>query len=125
VILKRSFGATLSETLYAAEYIASSGNTNIAIMERGIRTFETWTRATLDISAVPLLKLESHLPVIVDISHSAGRRDLAIPLAKAAKAVGADGIMVEGHPNPPVAMSDAKQQLSIPEFNALMDELAD
>lgn len=125
VILKRSFGATLSETLYAAEYIASSGNTNIAIMERGIRTFETWTRATLDISAVPLLKLESHLPVIVDISHSAGRRDLAIPLAKAAKAVGADGIMVEVHPNPPVAMSDAKQQLSIPEFNALMDELAD
>jgi len=123
VILKRSFSATLKELLYAAEYIASSGNPNIILMERGIRTFEPWTRNTLDISAVPLLQQETHLPVIVDISHSAGRRDIAVPLAKAAKAVGADGLMVEVHPNPPVAMSDAKQQLSIPEFNKLMDAL--
>lgn len=123
VILKRSFGATLKELVYAAEYIVSSGNPNVILMERGVRTFEQWTRATLDISAVPLLKMETHLPVIVDISHSAGRRDIAIPLAKAAKAVGADGLMVEVHPNPPVAMSDAKQQLSIPEFHTLMDAL--
>jgi 3-deoxy-7-phosphoheptulonate synthase/chorismate mutase len=123
VILKRSFGATMKELIYAAEYIVSSGNPNVILMERGVRTFEQWTRNTLDISAVPLLKMETHLPVIVDISHSAGRRDIAIPLAKAAKAVGADGLMVEVHPNPPVAMSDAKQQLSIPEFHALMDAL--
>lgn len=123
VILKRGLSATLKELLFAAEYIASSGNPNIILMERGIRTFSDWTRNTLDISAVPLLKMETHLPVIVDISHSAGRRDIAIPLAKAAKAVGADGLMVEVHPNPPVAMSDAKQQLSIPEFHKLMDEI--
>jgi len=123
VILKRNFGANLKEFIYAAEYIVSSGNPNVILMERGIRTFSDWTRNTLDISAVPLLKMETHLPVIVDISHSAGRRDIANPLGKAAKAVGADGLMVEVHPNPPVAMSDAKQQLSIPEFHNLMDAL--
>lgn len=123
VILKRGLAATLEEFLYAAEYIVSSGNPNVVLIERGIRTFEKWTRNTLDVGGVAVLKLESHLPVIVDISHSAGRRDIAIPLARVAKAVGADGLMVEVHPNPPVAMSDAKQQLSIPEFNALMDEL--
>lgn len=123
VILKRGLAATLEEFLYAAEYIVSSGNPNVILIERGIRTFEKWTRNTLDVGGVAVLKLESHLPVIVDISHSAGRRDIAIPLARVAKAVGADGLMVEVHPNPPVAMSDAKQQLSIPEFNALMDEL--
>lgn len=123
IILKRGLSATMEEFVYAAEYIASSGNPNIILIERGIRTFEKWTRNTLDISAVAVLKLETHLPVVVDISHSAGRRDIAIPLAKAAKAVGADGLMVEVHPNPPVAMSDAKQQLSIPEFHKLMDEL--
>jgi 3-deoxy-7-phosphoheptulonate synthase/chorismate mutase len=123
VILKRSFAATMEEFLYAAEYIVSSGNPNVILMERGIRTFEKWTRNTLDISAVAVLKLETHLPIIVDVSHSAGRRDIAIPLAKAAQAVGADGLMVEVHPNPPVAMSDAKQQLSIPEFHELMEAL--
>jgi 3-deoxy-7-phosphoheptulonate synthase/chorismate mutase len=123
VILKRHFAATLKEFIYAAEYIASSGNPNIILMERGIRTFETWTRNTLDISAVPLLKMETHLPIIIDVSHSGGRRDLVIPLAKIAKASGADGLMVEVHPNPSVAMSDAKQQLSIPEFHKMMDEL--
>ncbi|MBZ0303067.1 MAG: bifunctional 3-deoxy-7-phosphoheptulonate synthase/chorismate mutase [Anaerolineae bacterium] len=125
VILKRSMGATIQDFLYAAEYIVASGNPNVILIERGIRTFETWTRNTLDISAIALLKQESHLPVVGDISHSAGRRDIAIPLAKAVKAVGADGLMFECHPNPPVAMSDAKQQLSIPEMHALLDEITD
>lgn len=123
VLLKRGFGATLKEFIYAAEYIAASGNPNIILMERGIRTFSQWTRNTLDISAVPLLQMETHLPVVVDISHSAGRRDIANPLGRVAKASGADGLMVEVHPNPPVAMSDAKQQLSIPEFHVLLDEI--
>jgi 3-deoxy-7-phosphoheptulonate synthase/chorismate mutase len=125
VILKRGAGATLEEFLYAAEYIVSSGNPNVILIERGIRTFEKATRNTLDIGGVAVLKLESHLPVIVDISHSAGRRDIAKPLARVAKASGADGLMVEVHPNPPVALSDAKQQLTIPEFHALMDEISD
>jgi 3-deoxy-7-phosphoheptulonate synthase / chorismate mutase len=123
VILKRGLSATLEEFLYAAEYIVSSGNSNVILIERGIRTFEKWTRNTLDIGGVAVLKLETHLPVVVDISHSAGRRDIALPLARVAKASGADGLMVEVHPNPPVAMSDAKQQLYIHEFHALMDEL--
>jgi len=121
VILKRGLAATLEEFLYAAEYIVSSGNPNVILIERGIRTFEKATRNTLDIGGVAVLKLESHLPIIVDISHSAGRRDIAIPLARVAKASGADGLMVEVHPNPPVAMSDAKQQLYIPQFHAVMD----
>jgi 3-deoxy-7-phosphoheptulonate synthase/chorismate mutase len=123
VVLKRHFGATIKEFIYAAEYIASEGNGQILLMERGIRTFETSTRNTLDIGAVPILQKETHLPVIVDISHSAGRRDLANPFARIAKASGADGLMVEVHPNPSVAMSDAKQQLSIPQFKTLMAEL--
>lgn len=123
IILKRGLSATLEEFLYAAEYIVSSGNPNVILIERGIRTFERWTRNTLDIGGVAVLKLESHLPVVVDISHSAGRRDIAVPLARVAKASGADGLMVEVHPNPPVAMSDAKQQLTIKQFNELMDAL--
>lgn len=123
VILKRGFGNTVDEFIYAAEYIVSSGNPNVILMERGIRTFEKITRATLDIGAVAVLKLETHLPIIVDISHSAGRRDIAVPLARVAKASGADGLMVEVHPNPPVAMSDSKQQLYIPQFHEVMDEL--
>jgi len=125
VILKRGAGATLEEFLYSAEYIVSSGNPNVILIERGIRTFEKWTRNTLDIGGVAVLKLETHLPVIVDISHSAGRRDIANPLARVARASGADGLMVEVHPNPPVAMSDAKQQLTIPEFNAMMDQIVE
>lgn len=125
VILKHSFGATMEEFLYAAEYIVSSGNPNVILIERGIRTFEKWTRATLDIGAVAALKLETHLPVIIDISHSAGRRDIAVPMARAAKAVGADGLMVEVHPNPPVAMSDSKQQLYLHQFHELMDSLGE
>jgi 3-deoxy-7-phosphoheptulonate synthase/chorismate mutase len=123
VILKRGLAATLEEFLYAAEYIVSSGNPNVILIERGIRTFERSTRNTLDIGGVAVLKLESHLPVIVDISHSAGRRDIAIPLARVAKVSGADGLMVEVHPNPPLALSDAKQQLTIPQFNDMMDAL--
>jgi 3-deoxy-7-phosphoheptulonate synthase/chorismate mutase len=123
VLLKRGFGNTVEEFLYAAEYIVSSGNPNVMLIERGIRTFEKVTRATLDIGAVAVMKLETHLPIIVDISHSAGRRDIAIPLARVAKASGADGLMVEVHPNPPVAMSDSKQQLYIHQFNEMMDAL--
>ncbi|MDQ7025609.1 MAG: bifunctional 3-deoxy-7-phosphoheptulonate synthase/chorismate mutase [Anaerolineae bacterium] len=123
VILKRHFAAKLQEFLYAAEYIMSEGNHQVILMERGIRSFDTWTRNTLDISAVPLLKKESHLPVIVDISHSAGRRDIANPLARVAVASGADGLMVEVHPNPDVAMSDAKQQLNIAQFKSMMAEV--
>jgi 3-deoxy-7-phosphoheptulonate synthase / chorismate mutase len=123
VILKNGLASTMEEFLYGAEYIVSSGNPNVILISRGIRTYEKWTRNTLDIGGIAVLKLESHLPLIVDISHSAGRRDIAIPMAKAAKASGADGLMVEVHPNPPVAMSDSKQQLSIPQFNALMDAL--
>src|SRR5215207_2316166 len=123
VILKRGLSATLEEFLYAAEYIVSSGNSNVILIERGIRTFEKSTRNTLDIGGVCVLKLESHLPVVVDISHSAGRRDIAIPLGRVAKASGADGMMVEVHPNPPVAMSDAKQQLYIHQFHDLMDAI--
>lgn len=123
VILKRHFGANMKEFMYAAEYIMSEGNGNVILMERGIRTFSDWTRNTLDISAVPLLKQESHLPVIVDISHSAGRRDIANVLAKVSVASGADGLMVEVHPNPDVAMSDAKQQLNLPQFKSLMQDV--
>jgi 3-deoxy-7-phosphoheptulonate synthase/chorismate mutase len=123
VILKRHFAATLEELIYAAEYIVSSGNPNVILMERGIRTFEKWTRNTLDISAVPLLRMETHLPIILDASHSGGRRDLVLPLAKIIKASGADGLMFETHPNPAVAMSDAKQQLNLADFHKLMDEL--
>ncbi|MBC8098312.1 MAG: 3-deoxy-7-phosphoheptulonate synthase, partial [Armatimonadetes bacterium] len=123
VILKRGFGNTVEEFLYAAEYIVASGNPNVMLIERGIRTFEKVTRATMDLGAVAVMKLDTHLPIIVDISHSTGRRDIAIPVARAAKAIGADGLMVEVHPNPPVAMSDSKQQLYIDQFHAMMDAL--
>ncbi len=125
IILKHSFGATMEEFLNAAEYILASGNPNVILIERGIRTFEKWTRAGLDIGAVAALKLETHLPIIIDISHSAGRRDIAIPMAKASKALGVEGLMVEVHPNPPVAMSDSKQQLYIQQFHDMMDALGD
>jgi len=123
VLLKRGFAATVEEFLLAAEYIASSGNTRVILVERGIRTYEKATRNTLDILAVPILKQESHLPVLVDISHSAGRRDIAIPAAKAGFAAGADGVMVEVHPDPDVALSDANQQLNLTQFRSLMRAL--
>lgn len=117
VLLKRGLSATVDEFLHAAEYILSRGNTQVMLIERGIRTYERATRNTLDISAVPILKQESHLPVLVDVTHSTGRKDIFAPCAKAALAAGADGIMVEVHPNPAVALSDAQQQLTIEEFN--------
>ncbi|MGA9174727.1 MAG: bifunctional 3-deoxy-7-phosphoheptulonate synthase/chorismate mutase [Thermoactinomyces sp.] len=123
VLLKRGLSATLEEFLFAAEYIMSRGNDQVMLCERGIRTYEKWTRNTLDISAVPILKNESHLPVFVDITHSTGRRDILLPCAKAALAAGADGIMLEVHPNPAVALSDAKQQIDIPTFDKFMEEL--
>lgn len=115
VLLKRAFMATLEEFLLAAEYLAAAGNDAIVLCERGIRTFERWTRSTLDISAVPLLKQETALPVIVDVAHAAGRRDILAPLAKAAIAAGADGVMVEVHASPATAVSDAGHQLDLDE----------
>jgi len=106
----------------AAEYLLYEGNTNVILCERGIRTFERYTRNTLDVSAVALAKLESHLPVLVDVTHSGGRRDLLVQLTKAGLAVGADGIMVEVHPNPAVALSDQKQQIDFDTFDAYLEE---
>jgi len=123
VMLKRGIMATVEELLNAAEYILQQGNLQVFLCERGIRTFETATRNTLDLSAVPLLKQMTHLPIIVDPSHAAGNRDLVTPLAKAAKAVGAHGVMVEFHPNPEEALSDGEQALHYPEFTEMMKEL--
>lgn len=123
VLLKRGLSATIEEWLYAAEYILSGGNEQVMLCERGIRTFEKWTRNTLDLSAVALAKQESHLPVVVDVTHAAGRRDLLLPLARAALAVGADGIHVEVHPQPATAMSDNEQQLDFAGFRRFVEGL--
>lgn len=123
VLLKRGLAATIDEFINAAEYIIAQGNDQIILCERGIRTYERATRNTLDISAVPILKKETHLPVIVDVTHSTGRRDLLLPTAKAALAIGADAVMAEVHPDPAVALSDSAQQMDIPEFHRFMDEL--
>ncbi|AIE59904.1 bifunctional 3-deoxy-7-phosphoheptulonate synthase/chorismate mutase [Bacillus methanolicus MGA3] len=125
ILLKRGLSATLEEFMLAAEYILHQGNDRVMLMERGIRTFEKATRNTLDISAVPILKQETHLPVLVDVTHSTGRKDILLPCAKAALAAGADGIMVEVHPNPPAALSDAKQQVNIDEFHEFWKGLCD
>ncbi|HDH2169321.1 TPA: bifunctional 3-deoxy-7-phosphoheptulonate synthase/chorismate mutase [Staphylococcus aureus] len=123
ILLKRGLSASIEEFVYAAEYIASQGNQNIILCERGIRTYEKATRNTLDISAVPILKQGTHLPVMVDVTHSTGRKDIMLPTAKAALAVGADGVMAEVHPDPSVALSDAGQQMDLDEFQAFYDEL--
>lgn len=123
VLLKRGMSATIQEFLLSAEYIASSGNEQIILCERGIRTFDTATRNTLDITAVPVLQKLSHLPVLVDPSHATGRRDLIRPASKAAVAVGADGLMVEVHPRPHEALCDGKQSVTPTQFNELMVEL--
>lgn len=123
IVLKRGLAATLDEFVHAAEYIMSRGNSQIILIERGIRTYEKATRNTLDISAVPILKQECHLPVLVDVTHSTGRKDILAACAKAALAAGADGIMVEVHPDPATALSDAAQQLNIDEFNRFFDEV--
>jgi 3-deoxy-7-phosphoheptulonate synthase len=120
VLLKRGLSATVSELLHAAEYILVEGNPNVVLCERGIRTFETSTRNTLDVAAIPVLKSETHLPVIVDPSHAAGRTALVAPLAAAAIAAGADGLIVEVHPTPASAMSDGEQSLTCDQFAALM-----
>ena len=123
VLLKRGFGSTIEEWLLAAEYVLSSGNPNLILCERGIRTFETATRNTLDLSAVPVLRERTHLPIVVDPSHGTGQRSLVGPMALAAAAVGADGLLIEVHPDPPSAKSDGDQSLSFEEFGELMDEL--
>lgn len=123
VLLKRGRTATIDEWANAAEYIYDRGNGDIVLVERGIRTFERSTRNTLDISAVPILKAMTHLPVMVDPSHSSGRRDLVAPLAKAAIAVGADGVMVDVHPHPETALVDGDQALLPAEFGQLMKDL--
>jgi 3-deoxy-7-phosphoheptulonate synthase len=120
VMLKRGFGATIEEWLMAAEYIASAGNPQIILCERGIRTFETATRNTLDLTAVPVVHHLTHLPVIVDPSHATGKRYLVKPLAIGGVAVGADGIMVEVHPNPDAALSDGEQSLTFAMFDQMM-----
>ena len=123
VLLKRGMMATMKELLMSAEYIASEGNSRVILCERGIRTFEEYTRNTLDLSAVPMLKELSHLPVIVDPSHATGVRSLVLPMAKAAVAAGADGLLVEVHPNPEEAYSDGPQSLLPEEFEALMESV--
>jgi 3-deoxy-7-phosphoheptulonate synthase len=123
VLLKRGLSATIRELLMAAEYIMAHGNAQVVLCERGIRTFENATRNTLDIAAVPVLKEETHLPVIVDPSHAGGRRSLVLPLSCAAVAAGADGLIIEVHPQPDAARSDGDQSLCFDEFATLMERL--
>ena len=123
VLLKRGLSATIKELLMAAEYIMSQGNNKVILCERGIRTFETATRNTLDLNAIPVLKKLSHLPVVVDPSHGAGKWDLVSPMSKAAVAAGADGLLIEVHTNPAEALSDGEQSLKPENFKVLMKEL--
>ena len=121
VLLKRGMSATIEEFLASAEYILAGGNTNVILCERGIRTFETATRNTLDLSVVPLIKELSHLPIMVDPSHATGKRSLVPPMTRAALVVGAHGILVEVHPEPEKALSDGPQSLTFQGFAALME----
>ena len=123
VVLKRGISATLEELLLSAEYIMMGGNYNVILCERGIRTFESYTRNTLDISAIPVIKKLSHLPIIVDPSHGTGRRDKVSPMARAALAAGADGLLIEVHNDPEKALSDGAQSLYPTQFEQLMKEL--
>lgn len=123
VLLKRGLAATIEEWLMAAEYIMSEGNPHVILCERGIRTFETATRNTLDLSAVALAKSLSHLPVVVDPSHGTGKRKLVLPMAKAAVVADADGLLIEVHPDPANALSDGEQSLDLPEFENLMAQI--
>ena len=123
VLLKRGLSSTIKELLMSAEYILAHGNPNVILCERGIRTFETATRNTCDIAAVPVLNELTHLPVILDPSHATGKRSLVPALARAAVAIGADGLMVEVHPHPEKAVSDGAQSLTIPQFEAMMKSL--
>lgn len=123
VLLKRGLAATLEEWLLAAEYILTEGNENVVLCERGIRTFETYTRNTVDITAIPAMKELSHLPILLDPSHGTGKWSLVHPVALAGVAAGADGIMVEVHPNPEEAMSDGAQSLNFEHFSDLMRDI--
>jgi 3-deoxy-7-phosphoheptulonate synthase len=123
VVLKRGIAATIEELLLSAEYILAGGNYDVMLCERGIRTFETYTRNTMDISAIPVVKHLSHLPIIADPSHGTGRRDKVAAMARASVAAGCDGLLIEVHPNPDKAMSDGAQSLFPDQFARLMDEL--
>ena len=123
VMLKRGMSATIDEWLNAAEYIVAEGNPNVVLCERGIRTFETSTRNTLDISAVPVIRAKSHLPILIDPSHATGVRAYIEPISKAAVAVGADGLIVEVHPCPSCALSDGPQSLTFEQFEQLTENL--
>lgn len=123
VLYKRGFAGSIAEWLAACDYVTAEGNDNIVLCERGIRTFETATRFTLDIAAVPVVHKQSLLPICIDVSHPAGQRDLVPSLAKAAVAAGADSLMIEVHPNPPAALSDGPQQLTPDQFRVLVEEL--
>jgi 3-deoxy-7-phosphoheptulonate synthase len=123
VLLKRGIAATIEEWLLSAEYILSGGNEHVILCERGIRTFETATRNTLDISAIPVVKKLSHLPIVADPSHGAGRRDMVAPMARAAVAAGADGLIIEVHTDPDHALSDGAQSMFPAQFDHLMAEL--
>ena len=124
ILLKRGLANTYEEWVMSAEYIMAAGNENVILCERGVRTFETYTRNTLDLSAVPVIKKMSHLPIVVDPSHAAGMYWMVEPLAMAAAAVGADGLMVEVHNDPPNAKCDGQQSLTPANFRRLMDKLA-
>jgi 3-deoxy-7-phosphoheptulonate synthase len=123
VLLKRGPSSTMKEFLLSAEYVLLEGNPNVILCERGIKTFETATRNTLDLNAVPVLKSQTHLPVVVDPSHGTGRRDAVIPMARAAVAAGADGLIVEVHPDPARALSDGDQSLTLAQFRTLVEEI--
>lgn len=123
VLLKRGLSATIDEWLMAAEYVAAHGNMNIILCERGIRTYETKTRNTLDLSAIPVVKQLSHLPIVIDPSHAAGQRNWVTSLARAAVAAGADGLIVEAHPNPEEALSDGPQSLNMPQLGDMVESV--
>jgi 3-deoxy-7-phosphoheptulonate synthase len=123
VLLKRGIAASIEELLLSAEYILSGGNYNVILCERGIRTFETYTQNTLDLSAIPVIKKLSHLPIVADPSHGTGRRDFVAPMARAAVAAGADGLLVEVHPDPESALSDGAQSMRPEQFEELMRQL--
>jgi 3-deoxy-7-phosphoheptulonate synthase len=123
VLLKRGISATIEELLLSAEYILAGGNYDVILCERGIRTFETYTRNTMDISAIPVVKKLSHLPIVADPSHGTGRRDMVAPMARAAVAAGSDGLLVEVHPDPDHALSDGAQSLRFEQFEELMSQL--
>ena len=123
VLLKRGIAATIEELLLSAEYILAGGNYDVILCERGIRTFETYTRNTMDISAIPVVKKLSHLPMIADPSHGTGRRDKVAPMARAAVAAGADGLLIEVHPDPDRALSDGAQSLRPEQFEELMAQV--